>query len=43
MRWALAWVLYAIGDLFSDVHYGVYNWCMVTSEKIQGKGNGPWE
>lgn len=53
-RWAIAWVLYWIGDLVSkmdridwewlaNIWYPVYNRCMYWSSNIQGSGHfGPW-
>lgn len=52
MRALAAWTFYLAGDVVSRIMnkvelrgrlYDIYNWLMVTSTKIQGQGNGPWE
>lgn len=45
MRWALAWVFFAAGDLVSRLPaypYWLYSWLMLRSSDIQGDGSGPW-
>ena len=52
MRWLLAWAFYWVGHWVSCTFhwaewlghlYPVYNWLMLTSTRIQGNGDGPWE
>ena len=51
MKWLVSWSLYQSGravswvmDTFGwDWLYRAYNWCMVTSLRVQGNtNNGPW-
>ena len=51
MRWALAWVLWAIGDVIARIDralpfgtlYPIYNSVMLASERAQGpSAHGPW-
>jgi hypothetical protein len=48
IRCALSWVLYYLGAAVCKVMlligrgYPLYNWLMIKSVDIQGRGDGPW-
>lgn len=50
MRFIAAWLLYLLGDAISRVMYDPiggalyrpYNWCMLTSGRLQGERRGRW-